>query len=416
VVNLLFVSISFPPKSDAECLQTAKYFTYLRQQEDLRIEVVTSAIPTLYMTYDKMLEPYAKGYNNLVEVKLKENRWLNLFRSRFGFMETVFPDTKQSFHLQFKSVLKKIKNKPDVIYSRSYPLSSAMMAYKLKQEFKVPWIFHLSDPWADTPLHNWSKKYNKKHHDWEFRCIEAANIVCLTSQRTIHFYRKKYPQFNNKFLFFPNVYELNTDQTSQELKDPHPFIQRGKLNIVFTGAMAADRSPSFFLEPLRELIEEDPHAAEWLNIIFAGEADFKNRTVFEQYKMSCVHYLGKISYNDAKHLQQGAQLLLVIDNPIENPELAMFFPSKLLDYMVAKKRVLAITTKGSASEDVIKDLKGEIYGHKQLIEIKQSIQNAIAQFQAGNMAYFQSPDPPLKYEAKYNAERLGSLIKELVND
>jgi hypothetical protein len=330
-------------------------------------------------------------------------------------METVFPDTKQSFHLQFRRVIKKIKTRPDIIYSRSYPLSSAIMAYKLKQQLNVPWIMHLSDPWADTPLHNWSKKYNKKQHDWEFRCMEAADKVCLTSQGTINFYKKKYPQFESKFLFFPNVYELNSNPVKEELKGVHPEIKAGKLNIVFTGAMAADRSPSFFLEPLRQLIEADASAAEYLNIIFAGEADFRNRTVFERYKIPCVHYLGKVSYTEAKHLQQGAQLLLVIDNPIENPELAMFFPSKLLDYMVAKKRVLAITTKGSASEDVMKDLKGEVYGHNQVEEIKQSIQNAITVFRGGDLAYFESPDPPLKYEAKYNAERLGSLIKEMAN-
>ena len=72
--NILFVSVAFPPKSDPECLQTAKYFHHLQKHKDLKIDVVTSAIPTLYMPYDKHLEVYAEGLNQLVSVKLRENR------------------------------------------------------------------------------------------------------------------------------------------------------------------------------------------------------------------------------------------------------------------------------------------------------------------------------------------------------
>src|SRR5574337_1174304 len=99
--NILFVSISFPPKNDPEALQTAQYFHYLQQHKALQIDVVTSAIPTLYSPYDKTLEPYAVGARQLIEIPLKENRYINLLRSRLGLQETVFPDTKQSFHKQY---------------------------------------------------------------------------------------------------------------------------------------------------------------------------------------------------------------------------------------------------------------------------------------------------------------------------
>ena len=86
---------------------------------------------------------------------------------------------------------------------------------------------------------------------------------------------------------------------------------------------------------------------------------FKNRSVFEKYAMPSVHYLGKVSFTEAQYLQQKADMLLLIDNPIDNPAHAMYFPSKLLDYMVAGKRILAITTKGSATDDVMHDIQGK---------------------------------------------------------
>ena len=200
--NVLFVSIAFPPKSDAECLQTAKYFHYLQEDKSLKIEVVTSAIPTLYMKYDEKLESYAQGYTNEISVPLKENRWINLFRNRLKLEETVFPDVKQSFHRQSGTVIRKLKQKPDILYSRSYPLSSTIMAYKLQKQLQVPWIMHLSDPWADSPLHHWSSKYNDLQRTWELKCMEAARYVCMTSLSTIDFYQDKYPHLKNKFLFF----------------------------------------------------------------------------------------------------------------------------------------------------------------------------------------------------------------------
>jgi hypothetical protein len=411
--NVLFVSIAFPPKSDAECLQTAKYFHFLQEHKDLRIEVVTSAIPTLYMKYDEKLDSYAEGYTHQVAVPLRENRWLNLFRNRFKLEETVFPDVKQSFHRQSKEAIKKIKQTPDVIYSRSYPLSSAIMAYKLQQHFKVPWIMHLSDPWADSPLHNWSSGYNSRQKEWELKTMEAARYVCLTSLSTIDFYRRKYPHLRDKFLFYPNVYEMK--ETKEEFPYLDKFFPEKKLAIVFTGAMAADRSPSFFLEPLRQLITEQPQLSDKVTVVFAGEADFKNRSVFEKYAMPSVHYLGKLPFSEALYLQRRADMLLLIDNPIEDPKQAMYFPSKLLDYMVTQKRIMAITTKGSATDIVMKDLKGDVLGHKNVNEIKDVIKKTVCKFGDGDSDYFLNPSIPQKYEAKYNADRLAQLIKDVVD-
>ena len=411
--NVLFVSIAFPPKSDAECLQTGKYFHYLQQDKSLKIEVVTSAIPTLYMKYDEKLECYAEGYTNQVVVPLKENRWINLFRNRLKLEETVFPDVKQSFHRQSGNVVRKIKQKPDIIYSRSYPLSSTIMAYKLQNHFQVPWIMHLSDPWADSPLHNWSSKYNSRQRAWELKCMEAARYVCMTSLSTIDFYQHKYPHLANKFLFFPNVYELKPGRETFPHLDK--LFQAKKLTIVFTGAMAGDRSPSFFLEPLRQLIADEPRFSDQITVVFAGEADFRNRSVFEKYRMPCVHYLGKLLFSEALYLQQQSNMLLLIDNPIEDFRHAMYFPSKLLDYMVTQKRIMAITTKGSATDMVMKDLKGDVLNHKDVAEIKEVIRKAICKFSEGDSDYFLNRSIPDKYEARYNAGRLAQLIKDVVN-
>lgn len=407
--NILFVSIAFPPKSDPEALQTAKYFHHLQQHKDLHIDVVTSAIPTLNIPYDKDLEPYAMGVRQLINIPLKENRYINALADRLGLQQLFFPDFKCSFHQQYKKVLLALKKKPDLIYSRADPKSSILMAYKLQQELKVPWILHLSDPWADCPLQQMKGRLYQKHNEWEKKCFEAADIISLTSIPTIDFYQKKYPGLKDKFRFFPNVFEYNQQKETPE------ELPGNKFRMVYTGGLAYDRSPAYLLEPLNELYREDPSVGDGLEVIFAGDVDGRNRAVFQQYPLPFVKWLGKLPFKEALKLQRTAHYLVLIDSPIADASLSMFFPSKLLDYMVAQKRILAITTPGSASDMVMRDLKGDVCSHKDKELIKQSIKKAMTAFQNNQSDYLLNETPPEKYEASYNAGKLYAQINQLLH-
>jgi hypothetical protein len=408
--KILFVSVSFPPKSDPEALQTAKYFHYLQKHQDLQIDVVTSAIPTLYMPYDKDLESYATGVHQLISIPLRQNRYVNFLRSRLGLGETVFPDIRYSFHKQYRKALRQLKEKPDVIYSRADPKSSTVMAYKLKSELNVPWILHMSDPWADCPLQNMSQRYYKKNNEWERKCFEAADIISLTSLPTVDFYNKKYPHLLDKFRLYPNVYEQVRE--AEVAKTEFDSIER-KFRMVYTGGLTEARSPAFLLEPLKQLMNEHPYLVEKIEVIFAGDVDLRNRTVFQNYNLPFVKWIGKVPFREALRLQRSADYLVVIDNPIEDAAMSMFFPSKLLDYMMAQKRILAITTKGSASDKVMQDLKGDVCGHSETAAIKDGIMKSLRAFESGDKEYLTSGHPPKKYEASFNANRLYDEIMNL---
>lgn len=410
--KILFVSLAFPPKSDPEALQTAKYFHHLQKHSDLQIDVVTSAIPTLYMPYDSDLESYAVGVHQLVNISLKENRYVNYALNRLGLQDLVFPDVKQSFHRQFKKVLKQLNETPDLIYSRSEPKSSTILAFKLKQVFHIPWVLHMSDPWADCPMKRLTGRAYKKHDEWERKCFEAADVISLTSIPTLDFYQKKYPLLADKFRFYPNVYECqNVTEKGESNEEP----RNQKFRIVYTGGLAEERSPEFLLKPLKELFEQNPALANKIEVIFAGDADSRNRAVFQNYNLPFVKWIGKIPFHEALKLQQSSNYLVVIDNPISDPTLSMFFPSKLLDYMVAQKRILAITTRGSASDQVMKDIKGDVCSHDEIDAIKNAISNAVQAFERGENEYLTNERPPEKYDAYYNADRLYNEIITLLN-
>lgn len=100
--SVLFVSIAFPPKSDAEGLQVAKYLKYLVREGApyFDVDAVTSALPTLNMPYDASLEALRSVVRQAVEVPIYENRYSNFLLRKIMPWAAAIPDPKFSFHLQ----------------------------------------------------------------------------------------------------------------------------------------------------------------------------------------------------------------------------------------------------------------------------------------------------------------------------
>jgi glycosyltransferase involved in cell wall biosynthesis len=406
--NLLFISIAFPPKNDPECLQTAKYFRYLEKNGNLKIEVLTSASPTLYMPYDKNLEHYCDGLENLIELKITENKYLNFLKRKFlpGYFEK--PDSKSAFHLNWKKVLNKIKEKPDIIYSRSFPISSTLMALKMKEYFSVPWVLHLSDPWAFCPITLYkSKKEQAYHHEQEKKCIEKASLVCLTSEKTVELYRSVYPEFANKFLLFPNVYD------PQDFK-PNEFQFSDKINIVYTGGLVEKRSVSYIIDALKILEAKNPLAAARFEFTFAGAMDSFNKSFFEKSTFANLRHLGLLPYNEALELQRKADILLVIDNPIDNPDKAVFFPSKLLDYMLMQRNILAVTTPGGSTDKIIKKMDAISFSHSDQDGLVAALLSIFEAYESRNESFFYKKSIDDSYSADYNAKRLLQTFESLL--
>ena len=404
--QLLFVSICFPPKSDPECLQTAKYYYYLQQLKAFDIEIVTSASPTLFMPVDQDLKRYDVGYSNKVELKIPENKYLN-FLWRKIFKEGIdWPDSKKAFHLQWKKATRKINKKPDVIYSRAYPLSSTFMAYRLQQHYQVPWILHLSDPWADSPIHNFSPKQYAYHKKWEASCFAAATKLCFTSEPTLEMYQKAYPEYKEKLCYFPNVYD------PADLH-PNPYQFGQKIKVVYTGGLVGPRNISYLINALRLLKKEDPQQLAAFEFIFAGAMDRASEALFRQEEFDNIKHVGLLSYNEALNLQRSADYLLVIDNPIEDPTKAVFFPSKLLDYFMAQRRILAISTLNGATHKVLDSIGALTFSHQNAEGLKNELLRIASAFQEKDSKFFNFENLPEIYSAPYNANKLKDLILSL---
>lgn len=408
--SVLFVSIAFPPKSDAEGLQVAKYLKYLLREGApyFEVDAVTSRMPTLNMPHDASLEPMREGIRQTIEIPIYENRYSNFLLRKVAPWAATIPDPKYSFHMQSRRVIGELHTKPDLIYSRSFPLSSSIMAYHLKRVYGVPWVMHLSDLWVDCPERKYTGLSRAFQQRFERKCFEAADVICVTSEKTRAFYANKYRHIGPRIEHFPNVFDLEDGMPGHASGLP-----RGdKLRIVHTGSLVGGRSPVPFLKALTHL---DEATRDRLEVIFVGPVDTANAAEIREWPLPQVSFRGPVEYKFALELQRSADLLLLIDLPVDDPDLRVYFPSKMLDYILSGRPILALTDERSEIEGVMRSQNlGRCIDRSRTHEIADFLAERVHD---GPSASHRQVDAAQEiYSARHNAERLVGLFRELMDE
>ena len=408
-MRVVLISIAFPPKRDPESLQVAKYCKYLKQREDIQLEVVTSTDPTLFMETDPSLLHYSEGIAIGRRIKILENRYLNFFLRKIRPNLLRYPDSKFTFWWQHKKILNSVR-KPDLIYSRSYPMSSTLAALELKKRWEVPWILHLSDPWAVATENSQSpavltgraKAWNRKKEEESFA---LADKICLTSLKTIELYESEYPLLKDKFVYMPNVFD-------DDKVVANPYIFNDKLTFTYTGGFAAFRSPVPLLEAIKlfwERAEGKPDGQ--VQFLFTGEMARSNHRIFKEYSnVPIIKHLGVIPYDQVLTLQRQADILINVDSDIVESNQAVYFPSKLLDYIIAQRRILAITNHYSTTYDVVQGKLGDCFGFDEVEKLAAYFFFVLDKFIKRDNHYFSISKVDQEFSAKRNAERLSTLF------
>ena len=407
--KILLISIAFPPKSDPESIQVGRYCKALLK-EKWEIDVITSALPTLYMEEDPDLSCYANGINRLHQVTLFENRYINFLLRKINPTCLQYPDSKYSFQFLGPKVAK-----PDLIYSRSYPLSSTLLALKYKIKWPdIPWVLHLSDPWVtqyegETPatqFRNNSKRWNQKK---EALCFRWADKISFTSDKTIDLYRSYYPEYAHKFILSPNVFD-----EERVFKGPVDFKE--KIRVIYTGGFGEKRNPDIFLEPLIQFKLNHSVIFNQFEFIFSGPMTQENKSKFEKYKqIPNLKHLGMIPYNEMLELQKTAHVLLNIDTDIKDPKQSVFFPSKLLEYFAANRRVLTISNEHALTWDVVQENGGDCISFSETEKLSTFLELYYNEFLNQNHDFFQPLAAQTKYSAGRNAASLSSIFLSLIS-
>lgn len=293
-------------------------------------------------------------------------------------------------------ILHRLPQTPDILYSRSYPISAALLALRLKQALDIPWIMHLSDPWADNPY----TAADTNTHAQEAACFTTADHITLTTSLQLAHYQRKYPHHAHKLSLSANM----LPQPAELPATTHANDER--LHIVFTGNLYGART----IEPLLRAVSMLPTPAQQrLRIDIYGHAAHLDML---HSLPDIVQYHGPVPFREAMAAQAASDIILSIEPVMPHALANAFLPSKLLEAMALGKPLAALTPAGSEAERLCDAGHGWALDPTRPEQIAAWLQERIASLQQLRTQIL--PAPPAQYGADYVADHLLAQMQQLL--
>ena len=407
MMKVLFVSIAGPPKGSPESLQVSKCLKYLIGHQ-LNIYLVTEKLPKVnfgWRTLETKYQAILSQVTQVIKVPVYYHRYLHAVIRRLSHKILPRLDNEFLFTLATRRILKDLMKKPDIIYSRSTPFSSAALAMKLKRKYGVPWIMHLSDPWVLSPFFYHKGSVLKYHQKMERDCFKNADKITFTSQEQIGVYKQVYPEYQSKFMWFPNVFDESEIFTNPPLFSPNmSFLHTGN----FYGP---GRSPDSLLWALERISNHYPKLLKNISFLFTGYHEPSVDKLLKRFESIGVKHLGVLPLEEIYKLQRQSSVLIIIDWQLPKDQ-AMFLLSKTLDYLAARKPIIAITTSGSTLYKLIQGVYGQCFDHHDIEGIKKHIVSLIDGYRNNHSTFLNPYEVNMEYSAGYQAKRLFELMTE----
>jgi glycosyltransferase involved in cell wall biosynthesis len=397
-MRVLVISALAPPINSPESIQAGRYLSRLR---DHQVTLVSADVRNTWEPVDTSLESLLHGVSDHHRRKMLPT-WFRRIGQKI-YPEGFFPDPYASFFWRPSALLEQLEQRPDVILSRSTPFSSHLLAFAAALHFDCPWIMHVSDPLVDNPFLHVSPGRAAKLSTWEARCFHRAQRVTLTSHKAVAHYQTKYPDLAEKFIYLPNVFdetELNETEVSFD----------GPLKILFTGRLYGSRNAVRWMQALGEAVRKFPELSGQLSMEFAGFLDEASLAQIDESALPQVKYIGSLGWSAAKKAQARATLLLSIDTLEGDVRADMFFPSKLLDYLAAGRKVIALTRTGSTTYEVVQDRFGWCFDNRTLSQLPDLLLDALRAYARKDATFFRPTADPMEFSLSRQAPRLLQLM------
>jgi glycosyltransferase involved in cell wall biosynthesis len=292
-----------------------------------------------------------------------------------------FPDEMKS---QFEGLLGEVRHiirheKIHAIVSSSSPVSSHIIARKLKIEFGIPWIADLRDLWSQN--HNYPFGPLRRWRDTrlEMKTLADADALVTVSDPLARKLRTRYK--GKPVVTITNGFDPETQIPASLSK---------RFTITYTGQIYPKKQDmGIFKQALDELVRS--------NTIRDDDLDFQ---VFGPQGIP-------IPKNEAIARQRDSQILLLL-NWLENEGV---YTLKIFEYLAAGRPILAVGGKGGdVIEELLRKTNGGVYA-KTVDDVKKSLVLFYSDFKEKGVVTYQGiPEEIQKYSYIEIARQFAALI------
>lgn len=399
-LDILVIAPHAPPKNTAEAIQVRRILHELDKHARGRLVKITPKSASSWEQSDESLELHLKNFDTQT-LELPLHSFTSNILSSHRLARFHIPDSTMWIQWKDRVVLRGLKKKPDIIYSRSSPMSAALLAGRLQKALGVPWVMHVSDPWADSLY----KPYHPRDAAYEAQCFRECDLAALTTAGQAEYYQDKYPDCAHKIFVSPNVMPERTPR-------PHRNQDDETLHIVFAGRLYGGRSPRPLLDAIDILRRTQPEILKRLQIDFYGNAQTEAAELLTRAP-DVLHHHGHVPYAEANAAQYAADVVFAIEPDSQHPLIQSTLLSKITDCMAQGQPLLAITPHGSETARICNEGYGWAIHPAKPKELAARIADLVTNVKQLRSA---EPKPALpEYEASTVVQDLLARMRTLVN-
>ena len=273
----------------------------------------------------------------------------SLYQEIFGF-----PDTEKKWKNNLKDELNSFLEKNDcreIILVSEYPIISHVVVSELRKKFNFFWIADFVDLWSQN--HNYPYSYVRKYFDerLEKKTLQNADYIMTTSE----IWADKLRELHSGKLVYSMPHGF--DETLYKKKDDKPkksfsADQRDEIKIIYAGRLYPEMQDlSIFFEALSRI--QSANDKKLFRVEFySPDKNEINRLAKFYGLQNLVQVLNTIPRDDLLEKMKISDLLLVIGVNV-NGKISGSIPSKIYDYIIAKKPILIA---GGVAGDEIENL------------------------------------------------------------
>ena len=258
------------------------------------------------------------------------------------------------------------------LFSSIVPGISHIAAYRIKKKHpEVEWYASFSDPFKGSPYKNTdlSKRsifykiafkvgafflYNDKYE--EVAVLNADKIVFICEEQR-DFTLKQYANYEDlvkKSIIMPLTF-IPEWKMYKDLKTKSNCHNNPKI-AVHLGRLYGLRDPGTFIEALCELKNEIPDLKELIEFHQYSEIQFEDKKRITDYGLNDVFIIhDKVTYDKSIEVMKRADILVLFDSLMPNEAVQPYLPSKIVEYILLQKPILAICDSNSPSYRILKE-------------------------------------------------------------
>lgn len=298
------------------------------------------------------------------------------------------------------------KNPFQAIISSGPPHSLHLIALRLKNKFKIPWMADFRDPWSEyfssLMLTKWALR---KHESLEKKILQKADKVVVIG-------RNMQIQNMEKAGIESYLVMNGFDMEDYQFKDK-PSINKQKFSMLYSGTLSHRRNNSLFWKVIRDLVESNERFKTHLNIQLVGKVDSSVLKDIEKYQLGpYIEFIDFIPFKEVVKRQMEATVLLLFVDNFEGSKWVL--TGKFFEYLASNRPILAIGPIGGDLEaEMIHTSSGLLADFNDEESIKNAVSIMFEQYLDQSIFDFQNKNIE-NYSREGLTQKIASLLLEMI--